>query len=741
MSGKRKTIWDLALQITGDGDGAKTALRQVQRNIREVQAASKQLSGDFRRFAKSAGRLGLVVAGGVAAAGVAVVGLANSFAETGDNVAKTADRLGMGIEAYQALGYAMRQSGMSAQEFDKALTTFTNTVRQGAAGNEAYKRRLAEIGLSAQSLAKMKPEQAVERLADFMNTLPSDAERTRMAIELFGRSAGPQMMAALRQGSASIRDLKQEAHSLGIVMSEEQVRQAEFYQDARTRLRESITGLRNQFIGAAIGPLTEAMGHLKRVLLEQGPAIRQLGQRFGNWLNAAVRRLPQIIAGVREFGRWVSDSVARVRDFVGGWRNLGLILGGLAVAPTLISGLRVVWSLGLFIKTALTSIVPILKGLKVGFVFIAKAALPIIAIIAAVALVIFTVKRNFDVLRQHAISSFERIKAAIAEATGGISVDWERFGEIARKVLGVIVHLLEGAVLGAIKTVMSGIANLVPVVIGAFHALWNVAQLILWPIETVIRVIVGLITGGWAGALDALGGQFERLGEIFAGVFQGLRAAGSGAITFITNLFQDGFRIIQNIADSLADRFGGVFERIRDKVEAFIGFFTRKFESVKNVFANIGSIGNVLGGARDAVSNLFNRGQSEPIPGHAKGGIFKYRHIAEIAEKGAEAVVPLNNSAQGFNIWKRAGELGGYLPADYDSSPLRDAAVQKISSGDKNAIAIEIKMTNNFSGGTSDKDTVNQLSQAGKKMADDFEARVKAALEQVMRDKRRVSYA
>ena len=73
-------------------------------------------------------------------------------------------------------------------------------------------------------------------------------------------------------------------------------------------------------------------------------------------------------------------------------------------------------------------------------------------------------------------------------------------------------------------------------------------------------------------------------------------------------------------------------------------------------------------------------------------------------------------------------------------SPVMAAASQKISSGDT-VVKVEFKMTNNFSGGTPDSNTASQIFEAGQKASEDFETRVKAALENIMQNQHRVSYA
>ncbi|MDR0584504.1 MAG: hypothetical protein LBG57_09180 [Treponema sp.] len=748
----KKTIWSLALEIAGKDTGASQAIRTVKKQLEDLKGAADQLGKDWKDFTSNATKLALGVAGGVTAATAGVVAMANSFAEAGDNVAKTSGAIGIGIEAYQGLQHAMGQSGVSAEEFDSALKKFNQTVRLGAAGNAAARKQLEDIGLSAQKLAGMKPEQAMMRLSDYMKSLPDDAARTQVALTLFGKAAGPRMMGAMKQGSAGLQDLMDEAKALGIVMTDEQAHQSEAYIDAISRLKQSVTGMKNQFIGGAIGPLTKAFDHLKNAIVDQMPAIREIGKTFGQWLGDTVKRLPEIIAKIKEFGSWVKDTVTGVKDFVGGWKNLAKILAGLAIAPTFISGLKTVFSFGKFINTAWSALPKILLKISPAFTSIGAAILPIIGIIAVVAAVIYTVVRNFDNLKQYALDCIERIKSAFGGATGGMTTDWKKVGEVAKNVLGIIVSILEGVVLLAIKTVMNALTSGIQIVIGVFRVMGNVAKLLFWPMETIIKVIIGLFTGGLSGAVEAFQGQIGKLGGIFSGIFEGIKVIIGGTVDFWKNVFQDVFDFVKGIIDSLAEKFGGVFISIKEKIEGFVNFFKDKMAVIKDFFDGIG----------DKISGLFGKGRTIDVAAHAEGGIFTHRHIAEIAEKGAEAVVPLDKSPQSFAVWKQAGELGGYLETASkqsqavsaaapvaattppvktpEPSPVMAAAAQRISSGDT-VVNVEFKMTNNFSGGTPDSNTVSQISEAGQKAFEDFETRVKAAMENILQNQHRVSYA
>ncbi|MDR1160267.1 MAG: hypothetical protein LBK69_06555, partial [Syntrophomonadaceae bacterium] len=606
----KKTIWDLSLNIAGKGTEASQAIRTVKKQIEDLKGAADQLGKDWKGFADNAKKLTLGFAGGVAAATAGVVAMANSFAETGDKVAKTSDRLGIGIEAYQGLSYAMQQSGLSAQEFDGALDKFNLTVRQGAAGNEAMQKQLAAIGLSTRKLAGMKPEQAMERLSDYMKSLPDDAKRTQVAVTLFGKTAGPKMMAAMKQGSAGLQQLMGEAKSLGVVLTEEQARQSEAYGSALTRLKQSVTGMKNQFIGSTIGPLTEAFDHLKDAVVEQMPAIREVGKAFGQWLGDAVKRLPEIIEKIKEFAANVWDNINKVKDFVGGWKNLAKILAGLAIAPTLISGLKTVFSFGELINTAMDKLPKIMAKMGLAAGPTAGALLPIIGIIAGIAAVIYTVVKNFDTLKQYALDCFKRIAQAFSGGTGEITVDWKKIKEAAMTVLTFI----EKTVLVVIKTAMNALTSAIQIGVGAFKVLWGVVQTGWAIFETGIKIITALFRGDLSGVIEAVSSLFTRLDDIGQSMFDGLRVIASGFGDFFKNFFEDIFEFAKNIFGLFGVDIAGIFNNIKSYITEVTDWFKSGFSNAVNFVK--GLPGKVSGAFGDAFTKIKSMAETS-------AGVFK----------------------------------------------------------------------------------------------------------------------
>lgn len=66
----------------------------------------------------------------------------------------------------------------------------------------------------------------------------------------------------------------------------------------------------------------------------------------------------------------------------------------------------------------------------------------------------------------------------------------------------------------------------------------------------------------------------------------------------------------------------------------------------------------------DYISVILKNGEVVRLAKHATGGIFTVPHLAQFAEDGAEAVIPLSDKyrARGLELWNKAGNILGTLP-------------------------------------------------------------------------------
>ena len=225
------------------------ALLKLGVDTKDLDKGMKGLGARIKKHQKAIG-IGMVAMGGaILAAGVMSV---KSFAKMGDEVQKMALRTGFSTEALSELRHAAEISGTSLESLEKAVKKMSKTVMDAKDGLATYVRAFDRIGLSAEELIELAPEEQFDKIAMAIAAVENPTIRAATAQEIFGR-AGTQLLPMLAQGADGLKALREEAHKLGIVFDQEAANAAAEFNDALTRLNESVTGIKNQ-IGAALVP-------------------------------------------------------------------------------------------------------------------------------------------------------------------------------------------------------------------------------------------------------------------------------------------------------------------------------------------------------------------------------------------------------------------------------------------------------------------------------------------------------
>lgn len=210
----------------------------------------------------------VAAAAGAAAATVAaraMVSVFNDVAPQIDEISKAAGRLDMTTESLAGLGHAATLSGSSVSELAKGLTLMHRNIADAATGIGTATPALDRLGLSAAALKQLSADEMFLQIADAINKLPTAAERTSAAMDIFGRS-GANLLPLMLEGRAGIEAMMAEAQRLGITFSAEQGRMVEAANDAMDKIGIAIGGLKNQL---AIG---------------LAPTITVLSESFAQWV-------------------------------------------------------------------------------------------------------------------------------------------------------------------------------------------------------------------------------------------------------------------------------------------------------------------------------------------------------------------------------------------------------------------------------------------------------------------------
>jgi len=205
-------VGTLAVKITGDNSGLDKSL--------------KKSNADISAFAKKSA-LALVAAAGTFAT------FTKKTIDSFDRLAKLSVQAGVTTESLSALGYAAELSGVNTNTLATNLGRLSKGMLDAANGTGEAKKAFDTLGIDGGTLKDA--DEALMQIADKFQQLPDGAQKTALAIQLFGRS-GMQMIPFLNQGRDGLEQIRQEAERFGIVVSTDASKAAEQFNDNLSRI-------------------------------------------------------------------------------------------------------------------------------------------------------------------------------------------------------------------------------------------------------------------------------------------------------------------------------------------------------------------------------------------------------------------------------------------------------------------------------------------------------------------------
>lgn len=258
---------------------------------------------------------GQVVYNAMISAARSLKSLAMGALETQDQIAKTAQRIGLSTVHLSELRHIASLSGMSFDELSAAVARF---ARNAAKGNDV----LAAFGISTRNADRSSRDmmRILEEVAERFAGMPGDMQKTAIAIELFGRG-GARMIPLLNQGSAGLRELAREARGLGVVVAPSTARQAEQSRDNIYRLHTAVEGLAFELVRRLAPSLIEITDRTIRWVREGG-------------LERLVGHIREAAEWARNIGLWIVQYavVRHLFELASAMRAAAVAAGGLSAA-------------------------------------------------------------------------------------------------------------------------------------------------------------------------------------------------------------------------------------------------------------------------------------------------------------------------------------------------------------------------------------------------------------------------
>jgi hypothetical protein len=214
----------------------------------QFSSGLKNAEGSLGKFGGVIGKaVGVVAAFGAAAAAAAAVVVAQmrNVANSADEMAKSAQKVGLMTEELSALKYTAGLAGVGFDSLQTSLVRLTRAMSEVAKGadNDAAKAFKA-LGVEVQNAdgSLKSSAQVMQEVSDKFATFKDGAEKTALAVAIFGR-AGADMIPLLNQGGEAIRKSNDEAKEFGVTISAGLGSASERLNDNLSRLGSAFQGI------------------------------------------------------------------------------------------------------------------------------------------------------------------------------------------------------------------------------------------------------------------------------------------------------------------------------------------------------------------------------------------------------------------------------------------------------------------------------------------------------------------
>lgn len=246
--------------------------------LKKVQGSLKRLETDFKSIEKVAGVALRVFSG------VALASFARQAFEAADATATAAERAGIAVETFSRLQFAAGQTDVEMGALTTGVQRFQIALSKADDESKSAIATLSRFGLQAEQLRQLSIEDQLAEVAEAFKQITDPADRTRLAVELFGKSAGPQLVPLLSQGKAGIKQLTDEADRLGITMSSTTAAGIDQADRAIKQLTSTLSAYTSKFIAglsiAILGPPDEFI-KLDNQIIALRDRVREIQQGVG----------------------------------------------------------------------------------------------------------------------------------------------------------------------------------------------------------------------------------------------------------------------------------------------------------------------------------------------------------------------------------------------------------------------------------------------------------------------------
>jgi hypothetical protein len=270
-------------------------------DIDKLDREIERVKRNMEDAASGALRMGLAIA--TLAAG-AVIGLGKIATSTGEHsieVERQAKLLNLSRKEYQEWLFVTQRLGGTQRDLADSFLQINEAAQRAVNGSKEMTETFGLIGIGVDQLKGKNASELFDLLATQIAKTTDRGKAMAVVSRLLGEESARKLGPALQMGAEGVRSLRQEAHLLGLVMTDEQLAASVAVGVSWQRLKGIVKGLRLE-LGAALAPVFDRIiRRMNEWVKVNREWISLKIDRFVELVSSSIRALE---AAVRALGGW-----------------------------------------------------------------------------------------------------------------------------------------------------------------------------------------------------------------------------------------------------------------------------------------------------------------------------------------------------------------------------------------------------------------------------------------------------
>jgi hypothetical protein len=273
-----------------------TAIEYQVQGQQEMMASLETTNRSLQGMEGVVGAVGKAFVGAFAVE--KIIGFVSELVSAADRFDDLSAKTDIAVGTLQELNFAFAGTGVTIEQMSGAVAQMSRRLVDGDSGAVGA---LKQLGLNANDLIRMAPDQAFLKIAEAIREVPNPMEQSTIAMKLFGR-AGAELLPVLRQNLA---DLMKQARDTNAVMSDETVAAAGMFDTAYERMEIRLKATAAETVAYAVehNRLTAAIRDVSSIatFISAGNAMEDVLNRIRSPLNSlATVEMPAVIESHKE---------------------------------------------------------------------------------------------------------------------------------------------------------------------------------------------------------------------------------------------------------------------------------------------------------------------------------------------------------------------------------------------------------------------------------------------------------